>query len=198
MSTEREKGVALITSLLVLILISAIIVGMSWMVMTDKRLGGNNQSRELAFYGAEAGMEKITTDVANTYSTAGALTAANIATITAAPPTAIPGITHAEIRRAFDVSDYADRSGIQQRDDSAAQPLRGYAGFDHAFYTDGGRAERRDGRGSEADQASAGCVYSRIFSLNFLFGLGFVVLHRPFVWFWRTYAHQREPVARSE
>jgi hypothetical protein len=95
-STEREKGVALITSLLVLILISAIIVGMSWMVMTDKRLGGNNESRELAFYGAEAGMEKMTTDVANTYSTAGALTAANIATITAAPPTAIPGITYVD------------------------------------------------------------------------------------------------------
>ena len=96
MSTQKEKGVALITSLLVLILISAIIVGMSWMVMTDQRLGGNNQSREIAFYGAEAGMEKMTTDVANTYSTAGALTAANIATITGAPPTGIPGITYVD------------------------------------------------------------------------------------------------------
>jgi hypothetical protein len=95
-STQREKGVALITSLLVLILISAIIVGMSWMVMTDQRLGGNNKSRELAFYGAEAGMEKITTDVANTYATAGALTAANIATITAAPPTGLAGITYVD------------------------------------------------------------------------------------------------------
>ena len=94
MRTERERGVALITSLLVLILISAIIVGMSWMVMTDQRLGGNNQSREAAFYGAEAGMEKLTTDVANTFSTKGALTAADITTITSAPPTTmtLPGI----------------------------------------------------------------------------------------------------------
>ena len=38
-------------------------------------------------------MEKLTTDVANTYATAGALTAANIATITSAPPLSVPGVT---------------------------------------------------------------------------------------------------------
>jgi Tfp pilus assembly protein PilX len=92
--TEREKGVALITALLVLILISAIVVGMSWMVMTDQRLGGNNESRELAFYGAEAGMEKLTTDVANSFSTSGALTAADITSIAATPPTGLAGITY--------------------------------------------------------------------------------------------------------
>ncbi len=101
MRTEREKGVALITSLLVLLLISAIIVGMSWMVMTDQRLGGNNQSRELAFYGAEAGMEKMTTDVANVFATSGSLTAANVATITRAPPTALTGRNVCEFRRGF-------------------------------------------------------------------------------------------------
>ena len=42
MRMDREKGVALITSLMVLLLISAIVVGMCWMVMTDQRLGGNN------------------------------------------------------------------------------------------------------------------------------------------------------------
>ncbi|MGA8554201.1 MAG: pilus assembly PilX N-terminal domain-containing protein, partial [Candidatus Acidiferrales bacterium] len=64
MRTETEKGVALITSLLVMVMISAIIVGMCWMVMTDQRLGGNNKSRESAFYGAEAGMEQLTASVA--------------------------------------------------------------------------------------------------------------------------------------
>jgi Tfp pilus assembly protein PilX len=92
--TEREKGVALVTALLVLILVSAIIVGMFWMVMTDQRLGGNSEGRELAFYAAEAGMEKMTSDVANTFATSGALTAANIATITAEPPTGLPGVTY--------------------------------------------------------------------------------------------------------
>jgi Tfp pilus assembly protein PilX len=70
---QRQKGVALITALMVLILISAIVVGMCWMVMTDQRLGGNNKSREVAFYGAEAGMEKMTTDVANQFSLKGSL-----------------------------------------------------------------------------------------------------------------------------
>jgi hypothetical protein len=90
----REKGVALITALMVLLLVSAIVVGMCWMVMTDQRLGGNNQSRELAFYGAEAGMEKMTTDVANKFSTAGALTAVDVTAITAAPPNTLPGIQY--------------------------------------------------------------------------------------------------------
>lgn len=94
MRTEREKGVALVTALLVLILVSAIIVGMFWMVMTDQRLGGNSEGRELAFYAAEAGMEKMTSDVANTFATSGALTAANITTITAAPPVGLPGVTY--------------------------------------------------------------------------------------------------------
>jgi Tfp pilus assembly protein PilX len=92
--TEREKGVALVTALLVLILVSAIIVGMFWMVMTDQRLGGNSEGRELAFYAAEAGMEKMTSDVANTFATSGALTAANITTITSAPPVGLPGVTY--------------------------------------------------------------------------------------------------------
>src|SRR5271163_4381744 len=91
---DREKGVALITSLMVLLLISAIVVGMSWMVMTDQRLGGNNQSRELAFYGAEAGMEKMTTDVANTFSVKGSLATADITAIISAPPNALPGIQY--------------------------------------------------------------------------------------------------------
>lgn len=93
MRSNRENGVALITALLILFLVSAIIVGMSWMVMTDQKLGGNNKDRQNAFYGAEAGMEKMTADVGTTFSTRGAITAADITTITGAPPT-IPGIQY--------------------------------------------------------------------------------------------------------
>jgi hypothetical protein len=91
---ERQKGVALITALLVLILVSAIVVGMCWMVMTDQRLGGNNESREIAFYGAEAGMEKMTTDVANQFALKGSLGAADVAAIEALAPTTLPGIQY--------------------------------------------------------------------------------------------------------
>lgn len=93
MRSKRENGVALITALLVLLLVSAMVVGMSWMVMTDQHLGGNNMSRETAFYGAEAGMERMTAEMGNTFATQGSLTAANIATIEGDPPV-LPGISY--------------------------------------------------------------------------------------------------------
>jgi hypothetical protein len=91
--TEREKGIALITALLVLFLISAMVVGMSWMVMTDAHLSGNNENREVAFYGAEAGMERMTAEMGNQFAIQGSLTPANITTIEADTPV-IPGITY--------------------------------------------------------------------------------------------------------
>jgi hypothetical protein len=89
---KREDGVALVTVLLILFLVSALVVGMSWMVMSDQRLGGNNKYRETAFYGAEAGMEKMTADMGNIFAQTGAITAANIVTITGGAP-AITGVT---------------------------------------------------------------------------------------------------------
>ena len=83
MRNQRQNGVALITALFVLILVTALAVGMCWMVMTDQRLGGNNQFRETAFYGAEAGMEKLTADVGTMFANEGSLSAAEIVTLTA-------------------------------------------------------------------------------------------------------------------
>jgi hypothetical protein len=91
--TRRQSGVALITVMLILILISAMVVGMSWMVMTDGRLGGNNGNREAAFYGAEAGMEKLTADLGNQFATQGSVSAANLVTITSNYPV-LTGITY--------------------------------------------------------------------------------------------------------
>ena len=92
MRIESQKGVALITALLVLFLISTLVVGLSWMVMSDQRLGGSYSSRESAFYGAEAGMEKMTADVGTKFTTNGFLTTSDISTIQSAPP-ALPGIS---------------------------------------------------------------------------------------------------------
>ncbi len=131
MRMEREKGVALITSLFVLLLISAIVVGMSWMVMTDQRLGGNNSSRELAFYGAEAGMEKMTTDVAQVFATSGSLTAANVATITAAPPTTLTGVTYLNSAGAstYNLTFIPDAFGNPATTNATILPPSPYAGM---------------------------------------------------------------------
>jgi hypothetical protein len=84
--TKRENGVALLTVLLILMLVSAMIVGMSWMVMTDQRLGGNNQDRERSFYGAEAGMEQLTADMGTKFASKGFVTAADINAAVTSPP----------------------------------------------------------------------------------------------------------------
>jgi hypothetical protein len=73
---------AMVTALLVLLLISSMIVGMSWLVMTDQKLGGNNADRQKAFYGAEAGMEALTTQLQAAFANNYALSAGDIATIT--------------------------------------------------------------------------------------------------------------------
>src|SRR5271163_4619304 len=128
---EREKGVALITSLFVLLLISAIVVGMSWMVMSDQRLGGNNSSRALAFYGAEAGMENMTTDVAQQFATSGSLTAANVTTITSTPPTGLTGVTYVNSSGAstYNLTFIADAFGNPATTNATILPPSPYAGM---------------------------------------------------------------------
>ena len=83
MRNRHEQGMALITALLVLLLISSMIVGMSFLVLTDQKLGGNNADRQRAFYGAEAGMESLTTSLQDSFSNNYALSANDIANIVA-------------------------------------------------------------------------------------------------------------------
>jgi Tfp pilus assembly protein PilV len=104
--TKREAGIALITALLILFLVSAIIVGMSWMVVSDQKLSGNNQQRELAFYAAEAGMEKMTADMGTIFAQQGSIIAANIPTITGNPPVFPPPYNNITYTNALGVSTY--------------------------------------------------------------------------------------------
>jgi PilX N-terminal len=128
---ERQKGVALITALLILFLISAIVVGMSWMVMTDQRLGGNNKSREVAFYGAEAGMEKMTTDVANQFALKGSLGAADVAAIEGQVPTILPGIQYLNGAGAstYTIQFVPDAFGNPKASNATILPPSPYAGM---------------------------------------------------------------------
>ena len=103
MNSNREKGMALVTALLVLLLVSSIIVGLSWMVMTNQRLGGNNANRQSAFYAAEAGMEKMTADLGSIYATTNALSTANINTVMGEPPV-IQGVNYAETPTSYFIS----------------------------------------------------------------------------------------------
>jgi PilX N-terminal len=97
------RGMALVTALLVLLLVSAIIVGLSWMVMTNQRLSGNNANRQSAFYAAEAGMEKMTADIGTQYGSTNALSKADINTVMGQPPV-IPGVNFMATSKSYLIS----------------------------------------------------------------------------------------------
>ena len=60
---RRENGFALIAVLLFLVLLSAMAVTLAYTVRTEKRIGGSDQEGNIAYYDAEAGMEKMTADL---------------------------------------------------------------------------------------------------------------------------------------
>ena len=87
---EREvnqRGIAMIAALLVMLLVSALLVGFTAAVVSDQRFRGIDHDHEQAFYAAQAGLEKLTTDLGNLFQTNFAPKATNINTIKATPPT---------------------------------------------------------------------------------------------------------------
>lgn len=87
-----ERGIAMITTLLVLMLMSALLVGFTTVVMSDQRYRFIDRDRGQAFYAASAGVEKLTADIGNLFLEYVAPTAAQVQNLTATPP-AISGIT---------------------------------------------------------------------------------------------------------
>ena len=67
MRTSNERGIAMITVMLVLMLISALLVGFTTLVMSDQRFRFIDHDRGQAFYAADGGTEKITADLGNTF-----------------------------------------------------------------------------------------------------------------------------------
>lgn len=89
----RSRGFTLIAALMMLLLLSGIALGLMYMVNTETRVGGSDLENSLAFHASEGGMEKMTADLANLFSSQQAPTPANIAALQNLPPT-IQGITY--------------------------------------------------------------------------------------------------------
>src|SRR5919108_4393123 len=64
---DGRRGVALIAVLLLLMVASAVAVALMYTVNTEQHLQGNDQGNGLAYYGAEAGMEKMMSDLGDLY-----------------------------------------------------------------------------------------------------------------------------------
>jgi len=91
---RQDNGMALITAILVLLLTSTMIVGVAWLTLNDQRLGGNNNDRQLAFYGAESGLETLTARLENEFDANYAPTATDISNLQLNPPTNVPGVQY--------------------------------------------------------------------------------------------------------
>jgi len=85
--TNAEKGVALIAVLLLLIVASGFAIGLMYTVNTEQRLQVTDQGTGLAYYGAEAGMEKMMADLGVLYSSTASPTPAQIAAVGCPPAT---------------------------------------------------------------------------------------------------------------
>jgi hypothetical protein len=69
MRTANERGIALITVLLVMMLMSALLVGFTAVVMSDQRYRVIDRDRSQSFYAASGGIEKLTADLGNLFFT---------------------------------------------------------------------------------------------------------------------------------
>jgi hypothetical protein len=92
MRTSNEHGIALITTLLIMMLVSAILVGFTIVISSDQRFRFIDRDRQKAFYGASAGLEKLTADLGNLFFVNLAPTAAQVTALAATAPV-IPGVS---------------------------------------------------------------------------------------------------------
>ena len=95
-----ERGVALIAAILVMMLMSALMIGFTTVVISDQRYRGLDKDRTRAFYAAHSGIEKLTSDLGALFLVNVAPTAAQVAALANNPPVitdvmyaAPPGIT---------------------------------------------------------------------------------------------------------
>jgi Tfp pilus assembly protein PilX len=88
---RKDAGVALITSLLLLFLMSSLLVGFCILLISNQQLAGSNNDDVTAFYSAEAGLEQMTAGLGDLFAQTYSPTQTQINTIQLNPPL-IPNI----------------------------------------------------------------------------------------------------------
>jgi hypothetical protein len=83
---NTQRGIALITVLLLLAMMSAMAVALFYKVNHEQRLQQADSGNTGAYYGAEAGMEKMMSDLSLLYTQKAAPNTCDIATLQATPP----------------------------------------------------------------------------------------------------------------
>ncbi len=89
---NSDRGVALLTTMMIMMLMSALMIGLTTTVMSDQRFRYIDRDRAKAFYGANSGLEKLTAELADLFFVNVAPTAAQITALETSPP-AVPDVT---------------------------------------------------------------------------------------------------------
>src|SRR5579863_9576011 len=84
---SSSQGFTLIAALLILVLLSGVAAGLLFLVSNESRMGGNDLESNLAYYGAESGMEKLTADLSALYAQSFNPSNAQIQNLVNFPPT---------------------------------------------------------------------------------------------------------------
>ena len=94
-TVKAERGFALVVSLLLLVLISGLAIAVMYLAMSQKQISGSDAETSVAYYGGEAGMEKMMSDLANLYQLKQNPSLTDLAGLTSLAPT-IQGITYSD------------------------------------------------------------------------------------------------------
>ncbi|HUA15115.1 MAG TPA: PilX N-terminal domain-containing pilus assembly protein [Verrucomicrobiae bacterium] len=95
---NNSRGFTLIAALLIMVLLSGVAAGLLYLVTNESKMGGNDLEANLAYYGAESGMEKLTSDLAALYNQYQTPTNAQIQNLINYPPTSamVSGMNYTE------------------------------------------------------------------------------------------------------
>jgi len=84
--TRPDSGIALLTTMLLMLLMSSMLVGFILLITSGQKLSGVNNDYSRAFYAAEAGMEKMTADIGTLFDTNYSPTGPQILALETTPP----------------------------------------------------------------------------------------------------------------
>lgn len=131
-----ERGIALVTTMLMMLLMMALMVGFSAAVMGDQRSRSIEKDRIRAFYAANSGLEKLSSDLAAAFVANPSPSAATIAALGAEDqePT-IPGVTF--MLRGDDAGAYAvTKTGTDTWSQIGSGPYEGLIALTSSYELD--------------------------------------------------------------
>ena len=86
MRHRGEQGIALLTTMMVMLLLSSLLIGFGVMVASDSQLSAGDLGRTEAFYAAQAGLEQLTSDLGMLFVTTPQPTGTQVNALMATPP----------------------------------------------------------------------------------------------------------------